>query len=255
MNTSRPDSPEAARAFQFSAVAPRQSLVESVVGQLAAQIESGGAAPGSRLPAENDLCRQFGVSRTVVREAIARLKADQLVQTQPGLGLFVVHRAPGQGVLRLRGSEGSALERAREMLEFRAGLETEAARLAAIRRTGEDVAAIRAALARIAEVERAGGNGGAEDLALHTAIARASRNGYIVQVLQFLARPLVDAISASREFGVRPVEESEQARDEHRLVVEAIAAGDPEIATLQMRRHLANGEYRLLQAQGRRAVA
>jgi len=101
-------------AFQFSAMPPRQSLVDSVVDQLAAQIESGGAAPGSRLPAENEMCRQFGVSRTVVREAIARLKADPLVETQPGLGLFVVRRAPGQGVQRLRGSEGSAVERARE---------------------------------------------------------------------------------------------------------------------------------------------
>jgi GntR family transcriptional repressor for pyruvate dehydrogenase complex len=251
----RPDAPGAPAAFRFSAVPPRQSLVDSVVGQLAAQIESGGAAPGSRLPAENDLCRQFGVSRTVVREAIARLKADQLVETQRGLGLFVVRRAPGQGVLRLRGSEGNAVERAREMLEFRAGLEAEAARLAALRRTDEDVAAIRAALARIDEVERAGGNGGAEDLALHTAIARASRNGYIVQVLQFLATPLVDAISASRTLSVRPVEDIEQAREEHRAVVAAIAAGDPEIATLQMRRHLANGEHRLLQVQRRGAAA
>ncbi|MFM1988899.1 MAG: hypothetical protein RJA99_1856 [Pseudomonadota bacterium] len=242
-------------AFRFSAVPPRQSLVDSVVGQLAAQIESGGAAPGSRLPAETDLCRQFGVSRTVVREAIARLKADQLVETQPGLGLFVVRRAPGQGVLRLRGSEGTSVERAREMLEFRAGLETEAARLAAIRRTDQDRAAIRAALARIEEVERGGGNGGAEDLALHMAIARASRNGYIVQVLQFLAAPLAEAISASRTLSAQPREDSERARAEHRLVIEAIDAGDPEIATLQMRRHLANGEHRLLQVQRRIAAA
>lgn len=236
-------------AFQFSAVPPRQSLVDSVVGQLAAQIESGGAAPGSRLPAENEMCRQFGVSRTVVREAIARLKADQLVETQPGLGLFVVRRAPGQGVLRLRSSEGSAVERAREMLEFRAGLETEAARLAALRRTDANVAEIRAALARIDEVERTGGNGGAEDLALHMAIARASRNGYIVQVLRFLAAPLTDAISDSRTITARRVEDIEQTREEHRRVVEAIAAGDPDIATLQMRRHLANGERRLLQRE------
>ncbi|MFY7950602.1 MAG: FadR/GntR family transcriptional regulator [Gemmatimonas sp.] len=239
----------APNAFQFSAVPPRQSLVDSVVGQLVAQIESGAAVPGSRLPAENDLCRQFGVSRTVVREAVARLKADQLVETQPGLGLFVVRRMPGQGVLRLRGTEGSAVERAREMLEFRAGLETEAARLAALRRTERDVATIRAACERIEEVERAGGNAAAEDLALHMAIARTSRNGYIVQVLQFLATPLVDAISASRTLSVRPVEDIERAREEHRRVVDAIAAGDPEIATLQMRRHLSNGEHRLLQVE------
>lgn len=233
--------------FRFSSVPPRQSLVESVVEQLTAQIESGGAAPGSRLPAESELCRQFGVSRTVVREAIARLKADQLVETQPGLGLFVTRRVPGQGVLRLRGSEGSTVERARELLEFRAGLEAEAARLAALRRTDADISEIRAALAHIDSVERTGGNGGVEDLALHMAIARASRNGYIVQVLQFLAAPLADAMFDSRTLTARRIEDIEQAREEHRRVVEAIAAGDPDIAALQMRRHLASGERRLLQ--------
>jgi GntR family transcriptional repressor for pyruvate dehydrogenase complex len=235
-------------AFRFSAVPQRQSLVGSVVEQLAGQIESGAAAQGSRLPAENELCRQFGVSRTVVREAIARLKADQLVETQPGLGLFVTRREPGQGVLRLRASAGSSeAERAREMLEFRAGLETEAARLAAMRRSDADIAAIRAALARIEDAEREGGNGGTEDLALHMAIAHASGNGYIVQVLQFLAVSLRDAISHSRTLTARRAEHLAQARQEHARVVDAIVAGDPDIATLQMRRHLANGEQRLLE--------
>jgi GntR family transcriptional repressor for pyruvate dehydrogenase complex len=241
----RPTSADASPGFRFAALPQRQSLVGTVVEQLARQIESGAAAPGSRLPAESELCRQFAVSRTVVREAVARLKADQLVETQPGLGLFVVRRAPGQGVLRLNPSEGSTAERARELLEFRAGLEAEAARLAALRRTDDDIAAIRAAFARIEETERAGGIGGVEDLALHMAIARAAKNAYIVQVLQFLSDSLRDSICQSRIVAQTRREHLQAARDEHARVVDAIIAGDPDAATLQMRVHLGNGERRL----------
>jgi len=245
----RSNSPTAARVppeLRFEAVPQRTSLVGTVVEQLARQIESGAAMPGSRLPAENELCRQFGVSRTVIREAVARLKADQLVETRPGLGLFVARRPPGQGVLKLRAPEGSAIERARELLEFRAGLETEAVRLAALRRSDADIVELRAALARIDTVERAGGNGGAEDLELHMAIARASKNGYIVQVLQFLASSLRDAISHSRVVSVHWHEHIDAAHHEHAAVLDAIVAGDADLATRQMRRHLSNGERRLL---------
>lgn len=249
MNDSRSDSSpttsDASPAFQFAALPQRQSLVGTVVEQLARQIESGAAAPGSRLPAENELCRQFAVSRTVVREAVARLKADQLVETQRGLGLFVVRRALGQGVLRLNPPEGSTAERARELLEFRAGLEAEAARLAALRRTDDDIAAIRAALAQIQESERAGGIGAVEDLALHMAIARAAKNAYIVQVLQFLSDSLRDSICQSRIVAQTRREYLQAARDEHTRVVDAIVAGDPDTAMLQMRVHLGNGQRRL----------
>jgi GntR family transcriptional repressor for pyruvate dehydrogenase complex len=246
-----PDLRSASRAAEpsmpFSALPQRQSLVDTVVEQLAHRLESGAAAPGARLPAESELCRQFAVSRTVVREAVARLKADGLVETLPGLGLYVARRPPGEGVLRLRAPQGSVAERARELLEFRAGLETESARLAALRRSDADIASMREALARIDAIERAGDNGGAEDLAFHMAIARASGNGYIVQVLQFLSGSLRDAISHSRIVTARRREHVEAAQREHGLVVEAIVSADPDIAALQMRRHLINGERRLLQ--------
>lgn len=237
--------------FRFPPLPQRQSLVGTVVEQLTRRIESGEVEPDARLPAETELCRQFAVSRTVVREAVARLKADQLVETRPGLGLYVARRAPGQGVLRLRAPEGSAVERSRELLEFRAGLEADAARLAALRRTDADVAAMRAALERLGAAERTGGNGGAEDLDFHMAIAQASKNGYIVQVLRFLSGALSDAIAHGRELSARRREGVESAEREHRLVLDAIVAGDPDIAMLQMRRHLANGERRLLAADPR----
>jgi GntR family transcriptional repressor for pyruvate dehydrogenase complex len=238
--------PGSGTSFRFPPVPQRQSLVGTVVEQLTRRIESGEAAPDARLPAETELCRQFAVSRTVVREAVARLKAEQLVETRPGLGLFVARRTPGQGVLRLRASGGSAIDRSRELLEFRAGLEADAARLAAERRTDEDIAAMRAALERIDATDRAGANAGADDLAFHMAIAHASKNGYIVQVLGFLSVTLRDAISHGHELIAWRREDVEALQREHAHVLDAIVAGDPDIAMLQMRRHLSNGERRLL---------
>ncbi len=227
---------------------PRQTLVSNVVEQLSRQIGGGQVAPGSKLPTEIELCSMFEVSRTVVREAVAQLKAEDLVESVQGLGVYVKRRTPGQGVLRLRGTAGSRLESAREMLDFRAGLETQAARLAAERCTAADVRAMRRALARLDEAERAGDDGAAEDLAFHMAVANASKNAFIVQVQQFLGESLRDAIAHSRDIADAAMRAAhfETARREHGRVVEAIAARDPVLASRRMHEHLSRGQDRLL---------
>lgn len=236
-----------AAAIELAGPPQRQSLVGHLVERLAAQIRAGEIAPGDRLPTEPELCAMFSVSRTVVREAIAQLKAERLVDSVQGLGLYVTRRAPGEGVLRLRGSSGSAGETAREVLEFRAGLETQAARLAALRRSDVDIAAMRAALERLDAAERRGATGSGDDLAFHLAIARASGNPFIVQTLQFLSESLRDAIEQGRGASVRRRGALEAAQREHAEVLAAIVARDATRAMREMARHLANGERRLLE--------
>jgi DNA-binding transcriptional regulator YhcF (GntR family) len=143
-------------ALTITAVPQRNTLVSSVVEQLSAQIRSGVVAPGAKLPSESELCVRFHVSRTVMREALAQLKAEELVHAIQGVGLYVAQRLPGQGVLKLRASAGSELDNTREMLDFRAGLESQAARLAAERRTRADVSALNAALDGVKSAERLG---------------------------------------------------------------------------------------------------
>src|SRR5450830_1049031 len=145
--------------IKIRAVPQRQSLVATVVEQLADQVRSGAVAPGSRLPAESELSRLFEVSRTVVREAVAQLKADELVETLPGQGLYVTNPGPGQGILRLRPPEGDASQIASELLEFSAGLEADSARLSALRRTRADIKALKRAFARLTAVQGEGGSG------------------------------------------------------------------------------------------------
>jgi GntR family transcriptional repressor for pyruvate dehydrogenase complex len=228
------------------AVPQRQSLVETVVEQLTQQVRSGAAGPGSRLPAESELSRLFDVSRTVVREAVARLKADGLVETLPGQGLFVAQASPGHGVLRLRPPEGDATRIAAELLEFRAGLETNSARLAALRRTPADLRALRRCFSRLAAVQNEGGSGTDEDLAFHMQIAHASHNSYIVQVLEFLSGAMRIAISRSRELVSTRAELLAQAHAEHTAIFDAVVAGDAEAAVHAMQSHLQAGSKRLL---------
>jgi len=235
-----------AAGLEIRAVPQRQSLVSTVVDQLTHQVRSGAAAPGSRLPAESELSRRFDVSRTVVREAVARLKADGLVQTLPGQGLFVTNPGPGHGVLRLRPPEGDATRIAAELLEFRAGIETDSARLAAIRRTPADIRALRGTFARLVAVRGEGGNGADEDLAFHLGIARASHNTYIIQVLEFLSGSMHDAIARSRELNATRGEFLANAHAEHTAIFDAIVAGDAAAAILAMRAHLEAGQKRLL---------
>lgn len=236
----------AATPISIRPVPRRQSLVVTVVEQLAHQVRSGAVAPGSRLPPESELCRLFGVSRTVVREAVAQLKAEELVETRRGRGLYVRNSGPVPGVLRLQAPEGDAAQIAFELLEFRAGLETESARLAASRRTPADVKALQRAFARLTAVQGRGRSGSDDDLAFHLAIARASRNTYIVQVLEFLSGALRVAISTSRELDLKRVESLADAHAEHTAIFNAIVAADAEAAVRAMRSHLEAGRNRLL---------
>ena len=226
-------------------VPQRQSLVATVVEQLGQRVRSGAVTPGSRLPAESELSRLFRVSRTVVREAVAQLKVDKLVETRPGQGLFVVTPELGHGILRLRPPEGDASRIAAELLESRVGLEADSARLAAVRRTPADLEALRRAFNALAAAQGAVGSGSDEDLAFHLVIARASHNAYIIQVLEFLSGLMRTAISKSHELAATRSGFLLDAHTEHAAILEAIVAGDPEAAASAMRAHLKAGQARL----------
>ncbi len=132
--------------MQLSSIGSRPNLASDAATALATSIRSGALQPGDRLPSETELARQLGVSRPVVREAIAYLKADGIVESRRGLGLFVNQ----QDSLRLRRAEIAASEQSiLQFLEFRLGLEVEAAQLASLRHTSEDLARMEAAEAAL----------------------------------------------------------------------------------------------------------
>lgn len=219
----------------------RRNLTATVKAALRDRIVSGTVRPGDKLPTERALIAEFGVSRTVIREAVAGLQADGLVEPRQGAGVFVLERPEGDGHgLSLLSQDWRKISSILEALELRTAVEIEAAGLAAERRSpaqdakiGEALDAIGARIARGESAEEA-------DFAFHLAIAEATNNRYYREFLTFLGTRTIPRAQFARRDGAAPVamERLLQFQDEHRAIAEAIAAGDPERARDAMRVHL-----------------
>ena len=220
------------------------SLTHKLVERLTAEITSGKFAPGARLPTEQEMIASTGVSRTVVREAVAALRAEGLVRTRQGVGAFVAEneRRP----FRIELNELRTLREVLQVMELRTGIEIEAAGLAAERsspadrrRIAEAFAAIEAAIAR---------NDLAidEDFAFHRSIAAAAGNPQFLNFLQYLGRFIIPRqtvrFAARSAAGRRDY--LEKIQREHRDIRDAIRAGAVPQARAAMRRHLLNSRKR-----------
>lgn len=223
-------------------------LTSDLAGALRAEIVEGRIAPGDRLPSENELIARHGVSRTVVREAVARLQAEGLIHTRRGSGSFVLTPPPAEDAGPHRPAR--TLAQRLELLEYRTAIECEAAALAATRRTPRQLAALETALANF---EAAGGSPAATlgfDYAFHYALAEASGNSYLADALQNLG-PVMIAMPRERlRAGSVPGTDIGPVSGEHRAVYEAVAAGDALAAAAAMRIHLAGSRRRLQAGAG-----
>jgi GntR family transcriptional regulator, transcriptional repressor for pyruvate dehydrogenase complex len=203
-------------------------------------------APGSRLPSENQLAKQFGVSRSAVREAVSGVESLGLLQIRKGAGMFV--RAPIVGNLEFRGLDSSNLASAAKLLEIRTGLDAAAARIAAIRRTTEEVnflremnsAASRPDLTILETVEA--------DLAFHLAIVRATRNEYFVAIETFLLEHLRAGILFTRTLESYSKEMMEEVQREHSEIFLAIEARNADLASRLAEQHVLNARRRMRSA-------
>ena len=209
-------------------IAATGTFTDRVAGLLALRIRSGYYPAQARLPTESVLMTQHGVSRTVVREALARLKSEGLVETRQGSGTVVLE-ATASDAFRLGPAEDPALGVLR-ILELRRGIEGEMAALAAERRSAADMKAVERALKAIDTAVKAGGDGVAQDLAFHLAISQAAHNPHYPELLGLLGRALHDAIALSRRNEARRPELAAQVLAEHAALCEAIRARQPQAA-------------------------
>jgi DNA-binding FadR family transcriptional regulator len=229
-----------------------RSLAHDLVDALSARVRDGSLAPGEKLPTEAAIMEEFGVSRTVVREAISRLQAAGVVETRHGIGTFVVGLGDGSA-FRVSPDQLGTLQDVIAVLELRIAVETEAAALAASRRTEENLAALRSALAAFLGAVAEGRDAVNPDFQFHLEIARATHNPRFADLMATLGGMMIPRARLEPQGPLTPDREAylRRVNTEHENIVEAIARQDAEGARAAMRTHLANSrERRRRLAQG-----
>ena len=228
-----------------------RSLALELVESLGARIREGRIQTGDKLPTETAIMAEFGVSRTVVREAISKLQASGLVETRHGIGTFALALGgvgdAAAAAFRIRPEQLATLRDVVAVLELRIGVEAEAAGLAAQRRTADNLRVMRAALDAFADAVEAGRDAVAADFQFHAEVSRATQNPHFGGLMNafgtmIIPRARLDVAGSGID---------EERRDylrrvnvEHESIFDAIVNQDTEAARAAMRTHLANSRER-----------
>lgn len=226
----------------FEHLARTEHLPTRIATQFAKRIYDGVLKPGEKLPTEHAMSKSFGVSRTVVREAIAQLRNEGLVETRQGVGAFVVERQARQ--IRLEDGKKMDLEAFRDLFQLRVPLEMEAAALAAVHHTEAQMAALDVAVEDMPGAKDWKGSGVAADLEFHRLIAEATGNDYFVQFVSAISERISHVITSARAQGQLD-DVIARTIEEHAAVCAAIRSGDPALARAAMRQHLIGSAQRV----------
>lgn len=238
---------EIARIFASEQIESTRTLADRVTEALMRKIVGEELPAGSQLPSEQVMAQSFGVSRTVIRESISRLKSEGLVDTKQGRGAFV--RTDRSDVpLRIGINAEEPRASLLHILELRLGLDAEIASLAAVRRTRDQMATIEGALHAIDEAAEAGRDAVAEDMEFHLAIAQATQNPFFFELIRFLGDAFYSGIAVTRANEGRLEASAKQTRVEHEAIMRAIMRRDAKAASTVARRHIEKASKRLLSA-------
>lgn len=230
--------------FEVEPLEATAKMPERVTDALLALIRSGTYPPKSRLPSEAQMGRQFAVSRTVIREAISRLKSMGLVESRQGSGVFVREAGPDTP-FHIDPSVVDSIQQVLQVAELRRSLESEVAALAAERASAAQVAEIGACLAAIDEDVARGGDGVAPDIEFHRSIVRATGNPHFLALWDFLSQYLKGTIRLTRAWEARRDETRQQVMLEHRAIYQAIVRKDAEAARAAARKHMEMSSHRI----------
>jgi GntR family transcriptional regulator, transcriptional repressor for pyruvate dehydrogenase complex len=219
----------------------RPPLSTVVADSLRRRISERALQPGVQLPTEAELCAEYDVSRTVVREAVARLRSEGLVVPQQGRGMFVSERSAAR-TFSISEDALKTLPETISLLELRLSVEVEAASLCAERRSESEARTIREMMDEVdARQEEPSAVEIHYDFDFHLAIVRAARNEFMLAFLSFL-RPMIVPRHQLGDLVAADAKEAYYARihREHKAIVDAIADRDAKAARRSMRRHLMN---------------
>jgi GntR family transcriptional repressor for pyruvate dehydrogenase complex len=231
---------------------PRRArgLVTEVVENLAASIREGAIQPGAKLPTESEIMARFDVSRTVVREAISRLQANRLVETRHGVGTFALVPQTS-GNFQIADVDFATVADVIALLELRISLETEAAGLAAQRRTEANLQGMQTMLDAFQTSILEDSDAVPSDFSFHMEVAKATGNRHFADLMTYLGtmiipRTRVNTASSAPEGRLNYLR---RVHGEHEYIFNAIRNQDADAARAAMRTHLANSKDRLRKSQ------
>ena len=210
-------------------------LYERVVQNIEASVLEGTLRLGDKLPSERELCDQFGVSRTVIREAIRALREKGLVNIQPGRGTFITNDTSAAmrqsfGLMVRVGQEGTQ----KDLIQIRAILEPEIAALAARMAVEEEIAAMQQA---VDEMDGAVHNADQfirADQEFHLLLARATKNGLIPMLID----PIVDLLWEQRKRIFLVEGGAQRGQYHHKRILQAVIDHQPAEARVFMQEHM-----------------
>jgi GntR family transcriptional repressor for pyruvate dehydrogenase complex len=227
--------------------ARRLKLSERISLSLRQEYLSGQLSGGQKLPTELQLSEVFGVSRTVIREAVAGLAADGLLESRQGAGIFVVEQPAGATMPPVvRQDLPNNISNALNVLEVRIALEMESAALAAVRKNSSQEARIQETFFEFDRLLQIGHPTGKADFDFHRSIAEATNNPFYVEVLDGLGTRTIpcDVTSPHATEEVLSFDYQAGLQKEHLAIMNAILLGDADQARVAMREHLAASQQR-----------
>jgi DNA-binding FadR family transcriptional regulator len=241
-NARHPDQPLARKR-------PR-GLVTEIVSTLEGEIRSGALPVGQKLPTEAEIVARFDVSRTVVREALSRLQASGLVETRHGIGTFVSAQERGSN-FRISEQDFATVADVIAVLELRISLETEAAGLAAQRRTDAHLAALQAALDAFQSSIEEDSDAVPPDFQFHMEVARATGNQHFSDLMTYLGAMIIPRtrVNTPKQAPEGRMRYLQRVNGEHENIFAAIRNRDADGARAAMRTHLSNSRERLRRTQ------
>ncbi|WP_196260827.1 FadR/GntR family transcriptional regulator [Pelagibacterium limicola] len=241
---------ESTTGARRSGIRRLRNFHSQVIWALGTGIVSGTYAEGQLLPGDADLIEQFGVSRTVVREALKTLAAKGLIEAKARVGTRVLPRASwnmfDSDVLIWHLEGGPAPEFVVSLGEVRMAVEPEAAALAAVRRTQEQADMLHHWVTMMAHPGQSADEFAFHDLEFHRVVAEASGNPFMVSLSAVVDVALTATFTLSSP--VEGGEALEQAVRFHRGIAESIAEREPESARVYMRRAIQSGLDRSMNA-------
>ncbi len=226
----------------------RETLTDAVYDAILTRVVEGDYAIGTRLPSEAALCEDHGASRPIIREVLARLRAQGIVESRKGSGSYVLRRAGAP--VRMSDDIASMAEIA-DCYDFRIALEGECAFFAALNRTESDIDAMRSAFDGFSNALKDNKHGGiSDDFRFHLAIASATQNAFFLNAFESINSRVHMAIDISRKLTATPLGIRRRTlMSEHRAILDSIVAGDSTKARRAMRHHITRSKNRVFKGE------